>query len=417
MIPRLTTVVAVVLPRRHQGSEKPPRYVFPDGTVPAPPTAMIIIPQLLRHLGYGQASISILAAGMILVGCGEVTPPDPHENQDLIVVRGAAATAALIDLGGQPGTSFWHWHLTAPANDRSGRAVLEVGNTMLSWRLAGATHADTLTGLTLCPDDPIVWHDQFIPADKSDIWTWLPIPRIQVRSPYYADLLDLVTSLTFPLHGDRVVHWAREPIPVVPSLARGSHVDFGACLAEAVTTWNSSFGKTLFEWDQVFAEGVRLVYRPGEILRPPMWARLLRTDEAGRPLLIHIVAGDNYDRPTALISAKRALVHELAHALQLWGHSLDPEHVLWRWGPVVDAPAAEEVLAVRWWRRLPEGIDLGRYGRSVELDPDGLKGQGAAVEQRDEGYQAPQAGAGLDQSRCNGRLVVPETLHDHALKK
>jgi len=97
-----------------------------------------------------------------------------------------------------------------------------------------------------------------------------------------------------------------------------------------------------------------------------MFARITRLDGEGRPLVVQIVVGDTYDEANERVYAVRGLVHELGHALFLWGHSRDRNHVLWGDAPPqVAAPSADERKAVHLWHGLPDGLDLKLYGRAA----------------------------------------------------
>ena len=376
-------------------------------TRPAP------VPRIDRWL------LLVLGLGLVL-GCSTERPDSPEVPQSsdaLVVSLDSTQVSTLGALGAVAGCSRWIWNSGHPPLDRSGTAILEVGNGTGLWRFEIGAAPDTSGRLNLAPVDPRHWHSLAVRRDTTDESCWLPLPRIPVRTPYYADLLDLVHSLTGPLHGGRVRRWALDPIPVTPSSAMGDAVDFGALWSDAVAIWNEGFDQPVFTWETAFAEGVRLVFRPRETLRPPMWARLLRLDADQRPLLIHVVSGANFDRPTAIRSARRAFVHELAHALQLWGHSLDPDHVLWRWGPVVDEPAPEERMAILWWRTLPEGLDLERYGRSAELDPYRVQGQGTSVEHGSDGPETAHDGHGFHHRGRNGDPLLIEAPHHDAFEQ
>jgi hypothetical protein len=136
-----------------------------------------------------------------------------------------------------------------------------------------------------------------------------------------------------------------------------------------MSVWNTAESDSLFGWDPQAAWGIRLVHLAGICLRPPLGAKVVRLDGAGQPLSVHILAGDTYDTLAKRSSAVRGLTHELAHALFLWGHSEDRKHILWRCGPIVDEPSPDERRAARLMRLLPAGLDLSRYGRSLETDP------------------------------------------------
>ena len=107
---------------------------------------------------------------------------------------------------------------------------------------------------------------------------------------------------------------------------------------------------------------MRLVHLAGRSLNPPLWAQITRLDSLGAPLRVHIVCGDNYDDRRDSIYAVRGFVHELGHALFLWGHSPDRDHVLWGAAPPLrDTPSPDERKAALLWHGLPAGLDLNRY--------------------------------------------------------
>ncbi|MBE0566899.1 MAG: hypothetical protein IH621_13130, partial [Krumholzibacteria bacterium] len=191
---------------------------------------------------------------------------------------------------------------------------------------------------------------------------WLPLPRLAVDSGAYADLVALLADLTGPRFAGRVTHWPDRPIPLRIPPAESGSVDLAACLRTAMDRWNEGEAVPWFAAVDTAAWGVRLVHLPGRHLVPPLQAQITRLDPAGRPLRVHILAGDNYDDPWDSVYAVRGLVHELGHALFLWGHSRDREHVLWGAAPpLVGAPSADERKAALLWHGLPEGCDLDRY--------------------------------------------------------
>ena len=126
--------------------------------------------------------------------------------------------------------------------------------------------------------------------------------------------------------------------------------------------WNQGPGDPWFVLDEEAYWGVRLVHFPGAILHPPLTARITRLDEDERPLRINIVVGDNYDGPEDRPYAVRGFVHELGHALFLWGHSTDRMHVLWGSAPPLrDDPSPDERKAAQLWHGPPDGLDLKNY--------------------------------------------------------
>jgi len=207
-----------------------------------------------------------------------------------------------------------------------------------------------------------------VPAAARGPLAWRPLARRAVRSPFYADLLDLLADLAGAA-GDSVVrHWPRYPVTVGSGPAVSGSVDLAACLAAGVAWWNTRL-PGLFRWLDEPGGDVRLVHIPGHQLHPPLSVHVLQRDATGRPLRMTIRAGDTYDAPHDERYARRGLLHELTHVVGLWGHSPDRRHILWRAGPVVDVPDSDEVLAVRWWLSLPEGLDLARHGRRGEMAP------------------------------------------------
>ena len=77
---------------------------------------------------------------------------------------------------------------------------------------------------------------------------------------------------------------------------------------------------------------------------------------------MNLVAGNNYDDLREPKYVVRGFVHELGHALFLWGHSPDRDHSLWGIGPpIVEQPSQDERKAARLLHGLPEGLDLSRY--------------------------------------------------------
>ena len=188
------------------------------------------------------------------------------------------------------------------------------------------------------------------------------MPRLELDSGLYGDLVDFLGELTGPHFGSIVCHWPKFPIPVRTGQAVSGDLDLAACLAEAVARWNEGESRPWFRLEEGADWGVRLVHYPGAILRPPLRARITRLDDQGRPQRINIIIGDNYDDLRDRKYAIRGLVHELGHALFLWGHSRDRAHVLWGAAPpLVDMPARDERKAAHLWHGLPEGLDLGDY--------------------------------------------------------
>lgn len=285
------------------------------------------------------------------------------------------------------GPSRWRWTLLTGQPDqlagpRGGTALLETWPPPPEGTAAGRyswlfqppvpSLAEELV-LALVPADTAAWLSL---VTRPEQWPSggppLPLPRWALNSPHYPHLAAFLRDLTAPLFLGRVRHWPRLPVPVRAGQAQSGEVDLAACLAEAVAIWNAGEAAPWFRLDPEAAWGVRLVHFPGAVLHPPLRARLTRLDDEGRPLRVDIIAGSNYDHARDRPYALRAMVHELGHALLLWGHSSDRDHVLWESGPPqVEIPSPDERKAAHLWHGLPEGLDLNAYfsGPAARTEP------------------------------------------------
>ncbi len=337
----------------------------PPVPIPAPPPAIAAILS------------AILSAILVQAGCSapaDPSAPAPPAASRLIAGR---YPAELCRLTPPPaGEHRWTWRAETGAGGDpplltvTGSALLTVAGRDWCWRLT-TTPGDTVLPDTLLlrPDAPDLWHEFLVEPDSLRPDGWLPLPRAAVASAHYADLLHLVQGLTQPRFAGVVTRWDPWPVPVGGGPAQSGAVDLAACLREAVGAWRLEGAPPLLVWEEESAIGARLIHYPGVLLHPPMSVQMVRRSKSGRVLRVHIRCGDTYDDPRDVRYARRVLVHELGHVLLLWGHSEDRAHVLWRNGPIVDAPAADELRAAALWRALPEGLDLNRYGRSTELQP------------------------------------------------
>jgi hypothetical protein len=306
-----------------------------------------------------------------------VTDPSRKPAASATTVAYTASLARCLELA--DGSWSWSWRLAAGDGDTlHGTAGLTITDTLACWRFwlqapgsrdGPVALADLPAGsLALTCDDPAGWHDLRAPVPPARSDVLLPLPRLPVASAYYADLLDLLQRLTAPRFAMRVTHWPAAPIPVRLGTAVSGEIDLAACLAEAVSIWNGAAGRSVFALDPAATWGVTLTHSAG-IVSPPLATCITRLDAAGRPLALSILSGDNYTQAPQRAAVVRGMAHELAHTLLMWGHSEDRLHLLWRCGPLVDRPSADELRAITLWELLPEGCDLAVYGRSVELDP------------------------------------------------
>lgn len=307
---------------------------------------------------------------LILPGCYRETPQEPErsenrESSPSLVVSGDLAWRGWGEPIWPQGRSHWHWRELDrdQAGPRKGTARLKVWSAPEGIRTRWIFRPVPSVGskIELVPVDAKQWHSFRWLAGRG---VPVPLPRQLITSAYFDDLLDLLQTLTLP-HFDRVVtHWPAWPVPVRCRQFISGQVDLSECLREAMAAWNEGLPSPLFEPDEGADWGVRLVHFPGIQLQPPLQARITRLRPDGAPQIVQIRVGGNYDQPWDRIYAVRGMVHELGHALFMWGHSPDREHCLWERGPPqVDVPAPDEKEAVRWWHGLTEGMDLGNYGR------------------------------------------------------
>lgn len=303
------------------------------------------------------AMLGILAVG----GCSRPDEPtSPH-----LEMIGTWPPALKEWLGVADGASSWRW--TTSSDGRGGRAELRVAAGGYRWRLQGVVPADLAPADTmqLVPRDAI-WHSFVVPHAEA-LATTPPLPRSAVASAAYEDLVAMLQDWHLPRFAAGVTHWPGYPVPVRSPAAQSGEVDLAACLREAVTIWNEGEAEPWFVWDPQAAWGVRLAHFSGGIRSPPLQIQITRLNDAGQPLAMRINAGDNYQSAASRPYAVRGLAHELGHALLLWGHSPDREHLLWGAAPPLrDDPSPDERRAARLLRLLPAGLDLRRYGRLTE---------------------------------------------------
>lgn len=295
------------------------------------------------------------------------------ETDSGITSTGAAPIAEIsatwfTDLGPDEGwsTGLSQWRYVSQQGQR-GQAELQLTalpvpqeGWQLHWKFYPAL-VDTSceSYLNLMPDDITLWHSFFWKGGSESFPCPFPLPRQALQSPHYPTLLALLQTLTEDFFHQKVTHWPGRPVAVrlVPALS--GEVDLAECLLEAMEIWNSRFSQPWFVASDDSSWGVRLVHFPDQNRRPPLAAQITRLDSLGHPLRIHILTGNNYDGLQDRPYAVRGLVHELGHALFLWGHSLDRTHCLWGLAPpLVSAPSTDETKAVRWWHGLPENLDL-----------------------------------------------------------
>lgn len=292
-------------------------------------------------------------------GCGNERPQEPArpaapEFETIAFRPGASPFPA------PPDTSTW-FATTAGAAAAPARVRLLTHWTAreFRWRWDPPLASSCPTERRIVPVDPALFHVQVVPADRLP---GPPLPVQAVESAEYPHLLALLQELTEPWFGQIVAHWPERPVPVRCGEAVAGLVDLSACLAEAVDLWNAGEAEPWFRVDEEAGWGVRLVHLPDRRLSPPLSIRITRLDSTRAPLRMNLLAGNNYDTLREPRYVVRGMVHELGHALFLWGHTRDRIHCLWGAAPpIVDKPSLDERKAARLWHGLPVGLDLSCY--------------------------------------------------------
>lgn len=304
----------------------------------------------MPRLSRAARLVLLLAALIAAVGCGDnAAPPFPDGPSGLL------PAAHRRGLPWPSGSWTWTWESVGVPG--RGAALLTVGPERWRWRL---DRQPPPAPLVLVPPDT-TWEPMRV-ARGAETGDWLPLPRIPAAAGG-GSAVELAALLTAPRFGSRTTHWPSLPVPVRAGRAVAGGLDLSACLREAMARWNEGADPPWFTACDTAAWGVRLVHLAGRRLSPPFWAQITRLDDAGRPLGVSIIAGDNLAAARDSVYAVRAFVHELGHALFLWGHSPCREHVLWGAAPpIVGRPSPDERKATHLVHGLPEGLDLSRYG-------------------------------------------------------
>ncbi len=299
--------------------------------------------------------IALLTQSGALTSCSDTPLAPSPENTDWSYLAPR--------IGSQPfpvpiGT--WQWRVLRDDSTRTTniRLATEFHDGEFRWRwtpaLTVSEHSRRLEPLAAG-----IFHRQTVPAGAP---VGPPLPIQLTDSIEYPHVLGLLQELTTPLFDQTVVHWPDLPIPVRTGGAVAGRTDLGACLIRAAEIWNEGASEPWFRIDEQAGWGVRLIHLPDLHLSPPLEIRLTRLTDSGGPMRMNLMAGNNYDDLRDPIYAVRGFVHELGHALLLWGHTRDRNHVLWGAAPpLVDAPSADERKAARLWHGLPEGLDLSLY--------------------------------------------------------
>jgi len=301
-------------------------------------------------------SKSLLLLLTIVLGSCQFDNPTASSQAVLVVQQTIEPEFAML-LASSVNPSSWYWENSGETH----YAELELSGNSYTWKLIeyGFPGNDNST-ITLQPENIDNWHRISTTHSKLVAGLSPPLPVLPIDSIEYNNLHHFLSEITTPRYNGIVTHWVGEPVPVQIDNFVSGFINLSDALFHAITIWNEAFGYTIFEVDQYISWGVRLIYTPG-MQFPALYIRGVRQDDSGHPMLMHIHAGDNYSNNHTNIWINRAMVHELAHAACLWGHSRDRNHILWENGPIVDTPSNDEIRAIKLWRSLPDGTSLLDY--------------------------------------------------------
>lgn len=214
--------------------------------------------------------------------------------------------------------------------------------------------------------DPFGGGPEFHPLRRvvveADPWS-LEMPLLR-RTPLggtpYAELLDLLQEFLEPWSGSRVSRWESLPQRVrLPALPPDD--PYRTTCLEAIDVWNVTMGRTVLEAvSSTDSATIRCTVFEED---RAAFTRSEARDADGHPLRLRVHLSRRWieDAPRYI---RRIWVHELGHALGLWGHSRDLDHVVNGRAVITDRPHPHELAALELLFRLPRDFDLSWIRRS-----------------------------------------------------
>lgn len=292
---------------------------------------------------------------MLFCAC---TPFEVNDQDTVLIIEhdlGQQSTALLPDL---PVESTWQWHTL----NQSGAASLLINNSFYRWEFAlwPNTLINDSTTISIVPNNSTFWHSINAPYTSIANGLCPPLPIMSVQSTEYDNLMHFLQEMTEPRYNSTVTEWALHPIPVFTDSIQSGQINLSEALSNGIEVVNNCLEIDFFTETNAPNNGIRLIHRQG-LQSPPMFIQGIRQDHHGHPLLMHIVVGDNYSHNNTYRWINRAMIHELAHAAGLWGHSRDRIHILWENGPIVNTLSQDEIDAINLWTALPDGTNLLWY--------------------------------------------------------
>jgi len=179
--------------------------------------------------------------------------------------------------------------------------------------------------------------------------------------PFAADNYD--DFLEFFLHMVNAAYWENHlvrpifPIRVWVTEYVNEGLDYAAATRDAMATWESAVGLDLFE-EAPDSSQASLYFRiwPDDTQISGEYEVILREPGTATPLLMAIDVDGSGDA-AAYAGVRRILLHELGHALGLWNHSDDVDHLM-NYTATVDGPTHAEIRVVRILYHMDRWEDL-----------------------------------------------------------
>jgi hypothetical protein len=202
------------------------------------------------------------------------------------------------------------------------------------------------------------WNRLVLPLFPPPLPTELLIlAREPLPASVYSDEMDLLTEFVASFDAGVVRRWLPELLRVARPLPVEG-VDYLGTLENAVEIWNAALGQERFRLVEP-GEMAEVVCELGDEIRLG-YVRRLEQDAERHPLRMLIHLSPRWAQGAERY-VQRAWLHELGHVLGLWGHSLDPRHLMHGSFIAVDLPNPEELTAVEWLWQIPHGTHMGWY--------------------------------------------------------
>lgn len=178
----------------------------------------------------------------------------------------------------------------------------------------------------------------------------------------YEDILEFFLRLVNAAYWDE--HLVRPIFPIRIWVTDYVHegLDYAATTRDAMASWEAATGLNLFEEAPDSAQA-SLYFRiwPDDTQISGEYEVILRDPATATPLLMAIDLDGSGDA-AAYPGVRRVILHELGHALGIWKHSDETDHVM-NYTATVDEPSPAEIRIVRILYHMDRWEDLRLFRR------------------------------------------------------